>query len=84
MGAYMARAPGIEAYFDGFAEAMKELGGRPHWGKEFRVTPSELASMYPRFEQFRAAVREMDPQKVFRSRFVDRLFADDADDADDG
>ena len=73
LGAYMARAPGIERYFDGFQASMKDLGGRPHWGKEFKTTPAELATMYPRFDDFRAKVRELDPNQVLRSRFIDRL-----------
>ncbi len=76
LGAYMARAADIERYFEAFQTAMKALDGRPHWGKEFQVTTAELATMYPRFEAFRAKARELDPERVFRSRFLDRLFED--------
>jgi sugar-1,4-lactone oxidase-like protein len=74
LGAYMADAPGIQDYFDGFAAAMKELGGRPHWGKELRCTPEEIRGMYEHAEDFASTVRELDPDGVFTNPFVDRLF----------
>ena len=73
LGAYMAQAEGIERYFRGFEERMRELGGRPHWGKEFHATPDELREMYPQLNAFVAAVREHDPDGVFRNRFLDRV-----------
>ncbi|MFN2546020.1 MAG: CHASE domain-containing protein [Myxococcales bacterium] len=36
VGAYMARAPGIERYFAAFEREMLALGGRPHWGRALR------------------------------------------------
>jgi FAD/FMN-containing dehydrogenase len=73
VGAYMAAAPGIDAYFSGFEQAMQPLGGRPHWGKEFSVGGSDLREMYPRAEQFAALVRELDPDGVLRNPFLDRV-----------
>lgn len=73
LGAYMAEAPGIDQYFADFEAAMKALGGRPHWGKEFSATPEQLRGMYPQAEAFVAAARELDPDGVFRNRFLDRV-----------
>jgi FAD/FMN-containing dehydrogenase len=73
LGAYMATAPGIEQYFSGFEQAMRPLGGRPHWGKEFNVERQALRDMYPHAEQFVALVRELDPDGVLRNPFLDRL-----------
>ena len=74
LGAYMADAPGIQDYFDGFAAAMKQLDGRPHWGKELTCTPDEIRGMYPHADDWVKAVQEHDPDGVFANRFVARLF----------
>ena len=55
---------------------MKTLGGRPHWGKTFRITPAQLAAIYPDFQRFRDLVTRLDPYQVFRNRFIERLFQD--------
>ncbi len=74
LGAYMAQADGIEDYFDGFEAAMKDLEGRPHWGKESRCTPEEVATMYPRAPEWLREVRRLDPDGVFANRYLERLF----------
>jgi FAD/FMN-containing dehydrogenase len=77
----MGEAPGVERYFREFETSMKALGGRPHWGKEFRSSPAELTANYPGFQRFSALARELDPRGVFRNPFVARLL-DDAEDHD--
>lgn len=74
LGAYMAKAPGIEPYFSGFEAAMKPLGGRPHWGKEFSVDADELARMYPRTSDFVDLARQLDPRGCFVNPFLARCF----------
>ena len=74
LGAYMAEASGIQRYFDGFEAAMKELGGRPHWGKELTCSPDEVRAMYPQAAAFDAKARELDPDGMFTNRFLDRIF----------
>lgn len=73
LGAYMAQAPGIDRFFSGFEAEMKQLGGRPHWGKEFRAGPEEILAMYPKAAEFFAKARELDPDGLFRNRFVERI-----------
>mgnify|MGYP002634816429 FL=1 len=80
LGAYMGDAAGVERYFSEFETAMKALGGRPHWGKSFRVTTDELRAIYPDFQRFRDLVETWDPQRIFRNRFVARLFEDPTSD----
>jgi L-gulono-1,4-lactone dehydrogenase len=72
IGGYMAEAPGIDRYFAEFEQAMRSLDGRPHWGKEFQVTTEQLRAMYPKFDGFCETARELDPDGVFRGRFLDR------------
>ena len=73
LGAYMARSPGIDELFAGFEADMIALGGRPHWGKEFSVRGPQLRAMYPRADEFVAAVARLDPDGVFRNPFLDRV-----------
>ena len=42
VGAYMARAAGIERYFSAFEREMLALGGRPHWGKQFGASAAQI------------------------------------------
>ncbi|MFT5455861.1 MAG: FAD/FMN-containing dehydrogenase [Myxococcota bacterium] len=73
IGAYMYRKAGADKYFDGFSDEIADLGARPHWGKEHRITADECASLYPRYADFRALAGELDPDGVFRNAFVDRV-----------
>jgi alditol oxidase len=49
---------------------LRRLGGRPHWGKVMHSRPDQLASVYPRFEDFRDHVRFHDPEGKFRNPFL--------------
>lgn len=73
IGAYMAQTPEIGPYFDAFERIMQGLGGRPHWGKEFRMDASHLAPRYPEWQRFATLRRELDPDRVFVNTFVDRV-----------
>ncbi|MCW3838944.1 FAD-binding protein [Micromonospora yasonensis] len=44
---------------------------RPHWGKLFARNP---AATYPRYDDFRALLRELDPAGKFRTEELDRYF----------
>lgn len=61
--------------FERFEPLMRELGGRPHWGKHFNLTRSDVEAMYPRHGDFVAARRQRDPQGVFLNTLLRRLFA---------
>jgi alditol oxidase len=53
----------------------KELGpfaARPHWGKLFTMSPSDLRSRYERLGDFVQLARKYDPQGKFRNEFLDR------------
>src|SRR6201999_4398950 len=43
---------------------------RPHWGKLFPISPSELRARYPMHEQFVALASKMDPQGKLRNEFL--------------
>lgn len=73
LGAYMARAEGIDRYFELFERRMLELGGRPHWGKQFRASHDELRTVHPNLERFAAIRERFDPDGVFDNRFLERV-----------
>ena len=49
-------------------------GGRPHWGKLNGLGPDALRGLYPRFDDFAALVREMDPQGRLQNPYLHGLF----------
>ncbi len=71
----MAESRGLETYFREFEAMCIELGGRPHWGKEFTATSKQLRSLFPLFDRFDAIRRELDPEGMFENAFVRRVFA---------
>jgi L-gulonolactone oxidase len=74
LGAYMARAEGIDRYFALFERRMLELGGRPHWGKQFSATAEEVARVHANLGRFDAVRRRFDPDGVFANRFLERVW----------
>ena len=61
--------------FERFEPIMKDFGGRPHWGKNFTLTRSEVAAMYPgTHDAFIEVRRRFDPHNVFANSFVQQFF----------
>jgi len=53
----------------------KELApfkARPHWGKLFTMSPSQLKSSYEQLPEFIQLSKKYDPQGKFRNEFLDR------------
>ena len=53
------------------------LGARPHWGKVFSVPPQTVRALYPRWADFQALARSLDPAGKFRNDFMDTYFPRD-------
>jgi L-gulonolactone oxidase len=53
---------------------MLRHGGRPHLGKLICMTPSELKRLYPRWSQFDALRRQMDPDGMFWTELIEARF----------
>lgn len=47
------------------------LGARPHWGKLFTLSVSQVQSCYAKLPDFQALLRSYDPQGKFRNTFLD-------------
>jgi alditol oxidase len=61
----MALLPEIEA-------ALEPFDYRPHWGKIFTMAPDKLQARYEKMADFKALVKEFDPEGKFRNEFVDK------------
>lgn len=61
------------AYFRAVEAIMAQYGGRPHWGKMHTLTAETLRERYPRFDDFVALRDEMDPERMFRNAYLDRV-----------
>jgi len=73
IGAYITDGSHREAYFTQVAGALRDLEARPHWGKEASFTPDDITRLYPEAERWRALVRELDPDGLFRNRYLDAV-----------
>ena len=62
-----------EPYFRAFEAVCAPLGGRPHWGKMHYRDAESLRSAYPKFDAFRAARDELDPNRTFTNAYLDRV-----------
>jgi L-gulono-1,4-lactone dehydrogenase len=60
-------------YFEAVEQIMHEHGGRPHWGKLHTLNADQLRERYPRFDDFVAVRDRLDPDRLFRNRYLDRV-----------
>jgi L-gulonolactone oxidase len=67
---HVFRSMAFEPAFREVEAAMSELGGRPHWGKRSFLSAAELAPRYPRWEDFQAVRRRLDPDGRFANAWV--------------
>ena len=74
IGAYVGSPQWAKTYFAEFEALMRDFEGRPHWGKTFSRTQTELRALYPAYDAFNRLRRTCDPQGIFRNTFVDRVF----------
>jgi xylitol oxidase len=51
-------------------EALAPFDPRPHWGKVFTTPAAELRARYPRLDDFRNTVDDLDPRRKFTNAFV--------------
>lgn len=54
----------------------RAAGGRPHWGKLHSLGRDELSALYPRFDDFNAIRKDMDPEGKFLNPHLAKLFGE--------
>ena len=67
---------GWEPYFRQVEKIMDEYDGRPHWGKRHFQTAETLSNRYPRWDDFLAARKRLDPERRFANAYTDRVLGD--------
>jgi alditol oxidase len=50
------------------------LGARPHWGKVSGMAPGDVRARYPRWDDFAALARSLDPAGKFANEYLDAYF----------
>jgi FAD-linked oxidoreductase len=70
---HVVRGNPYEDYFRGVERILDSVGGRPHWGKLHYQTADTLAERYPRWGDFQAARKVVDPTGVFGNEYTDRV-----------
>lgn len=60
-------------YFSDVFSAMRDMGGRPHWGKIHDMRRDELRPRYARFDEFVALRKRLDPTGTFSNRYLDEV-----------
>ena len=61
-------------FFADLEPLLREHGGRPHWGKRHGLAATELAPLYPRFDDFRRVRAELDPKGLFSNDHLREIF----------
>ncbi len=61
--------------FDLAEPVLREIGGRPHWGKLHSLSGQELRALYPMFGEALAVQRSVDPQGAMMNPFLRKLLA---------
>lgn len=71
---YNRDPPCRERYYEAFEWLMKQMGGRPHWAKNFStVTREEFHNMYPGMGDWTRIRNEVDPEGIFVGDWHRRL-----------
>lgn len=65
--------PGLRPLFGDLDRIVVESQGRIYLAKDSRLDADTLSSMCPRLDEFRAGIRRLDPERVFRSDLARRL-----------
>jgi L-gulonolactone oxidase len=65
-----------EPYFREVEAVMRDLDGRPHWGKLHTRDAASLDAAYPRFGDFLAVRDRLDPDRVFANDYTRQVFGD--------
>ena len=71
---HMYKGMPYRSYFYHIEQIFRRYRGRPHWGKMHTQTAESLASLYPRWNDFRRVRAELDPDGMFLNSYLRSLF----------
>lgn len=77
---HMYKGMPIEPYFGVMEGILKKYNGRPHWGKMHQLTQADLRERYPKFDDFQAIRRKLDPGGMFLNGYLEGLFGGEMSD----
>ena len=70
---HMFEGVDFHRYFGGVEAIMKDLEGRPHWGKWHYRTADDLRPANPDFDRFLAVRTRLDPNRVLANAYLERV-----------
>ena len=70
LAVHVHRGEPHEAYFGAVEAVMRDLDGRPHWGKLHTRTAADLRPAYPGFDAFVALRDRLDPERRFSNAYL--------------
>jgi len=59
-------------FFEGYEAILSRYRGRPHWAKAHHLRPDALRVLYPRFDDFKRVLDDVDPYGMFRNEYIQR------------
>jgi L-gulono-1,4-lactone dehydrogenase len=73
LAVHVHRGDPHEAYFGAVEAVMRDLDGRPHWGKLHTRAATDLRPAYPGFDAFVALRDRLDPERRFGNAYLERV-----------
>jgi FAD-linked oxidoreductase len=67
----------FQPYFKTIEPIFRKYQGRPHWGKLNTLQREDFRQLYPRWDDFEAVRRSVDPQGKFLNPYLAGLFGQD-------
>ncbi len=77
LACHMYKGMPYEKYLRDMETIFKKYEGRPHWGKLHYQTPDSLRQLYPKWDDFHAIRKEMDPNGMFLNAHLSQIFIDE-------
>jgi len=74
IGVHQYHKVGNGALFGACEAIFRKYEGRPHWGTLHTRSASEIEWLYPKFAEFRAVRRKVDPNGKFLNEYLSALF----------
>ncbi|ETW04094.1 hypothetical protein H310_04459 [Aphanomyces invadans] len=68
--------PEIDRYHRGMQAALAKYGARPHTGKANYFTANDMARVHPKFHEFVALQKAVDPHGKFLNKYMRRLLVE--------